>query len=193
MDNLREGWLLAITAGGTWAYDNPDIILFIGIGLVLCGIALAIRHIWRRWLKIGTTKVYYKVLRNPVRWFLRPINRLHRQWSEQSLGIKMAKWRKGHLSNAFYETIHREIEEGRMSKQQGKRLQAELAKFFGLRELARIKTHPHALKEKLLKNEEFKIGPKQKNPTWGGKPGEDIVPQYNGLGEGYLSKKKGTA
>ena len=127
MDNPRTGtWQYdAMTAASVWASDNPDIILFIGIGLVLCGMALAIRYLWRRWLRIGTTKVYYKVLKNPVRWLLRPINRYHRRCSDRNLGIKMAKWRKGHLANAFYEAIHMEIEEGRLSRQHVQRLAGE--------------------------------------------------------------------
>jgi hypothetical protein len=104
----------------------------------------------------------------------------------------MAKWRKGHLANAFYETIHREIEAGRLSKQQGKQLQSQLAKFFGLDDLARIKTHDDAIRRKLLLNKEYEIGPK--GPIPGGKPGEDIVPIYKfeGLGSKFL-KRKGAA
>ena len=101
----------------------------------------------------------------------------------------MAKWRKGHLANAFYETIHREIEAGRLSKQQGKQLQSQLAKFFDLDDLARIKTHDDAIKRKLLLNKEYEIGPK--NPIPGGKPGEDVVSMYKfeGLGSKFLNKK----
>jgi len=110
----------------------------------------------------------------------------------------MAKWRKGHLANAFYETIHREIEAGRLSPQQGKQLQSQMAKFFGVDDLARIKTHADAIKHRLLLNKEYEIGPK------GPIPGDDTldskgnvsvyVPKYKfeGLGAKFL-KKKGTA
>lgn len=102
----------------------------------------------------------------------------------------MAKWRKGHLANAFYETIHREIEAGRLSKQQGKQLQSKLATFFGLDDLSRIKTHDDAIKHRLMLNNMHEIGPAQAKPAWGGKPGENVVPQYEQLGSKFLSRKK---
>ena len=104
----------------------------------------------------------------------------------------MAKWRKGHLANAFYETIHREIESGRLSAQQGKRLQSEMSKFFGLPDLARIKTHADAIRHRLELNKEYTIGPTK--PIPGPMPGENVVPIYKfeGLGAKFL-KRKGTA
>jgi len=191
VDKLREGWLMIFQAISEWAYDNPDVILLVGTGLVLCGIALAIRHIWRRWLKGGTTKVYHKVLRNPVRWLLRPFNRLHRRWSEQNLGIKMAKWKKELIANIFYEGLTQACDEHLISKHDKRRLMKELAHFFDIADLKKPNNHKEALKKKILENREFQIGPKGEIP--GGKPGENVVPLYKGLGEEYLSRKKASA
>ena len=169
-----------------WAV--PVIALSI-VFLSLCGITMGVRYIWRMLFHKRFIYLWHRLVRNPLSWLLQPLRRAHSRWSNRNQREKMAKWRKGHLANAFYETIHREIEAGRLSAQQGKQLQDKLGQFFGLDDLRRIKTHADAIRHKLLLNKEYEIGPK--NPIPGGKPGEDIVPVYKfeGLGSKFLNKK----
>jgi hypothetical protein len=154
--------------------DQQDI-GFIGILMLsLCGVG----YIWREqlgWL---------------MQRLLQPVQRLHSKWSRQNQRGMMAKWRKGHLANVFYETIHAEIEAGRISPQQGKQLQSKMATFFGVDDLARIKTHEDAIKHRLMLNKIHEVGPAQAKPAWGGKPGEDVVPQYGVLGSKFLKRRK---
>lgn len=187
---------------GTWGglvvdYTPLAVKLVTIIVMFMClgGAAMGIRYIWRTHLRselsqlwYGSIWLYHIAIRNPVSKWLQPLRRLHSKWSAQNLRETMAKWRKGHLANAFYETIHREIEAGRLSKQQGKQLQSQMAKFFGLDDLARLKTHQDAIRQRLMLNKLHEIGPAKEIP--GGKPGEDIVPEYGQLGSKFLGRKK---
>ena len=100
----------------------------------------------------------------------------------------MAKWKKGHLADVLLNVLYEEAEAGRISKQEFRRLQTDMGKFFDLPDLIRRKTDKKAVAARLKANKEHTIGPKGIIP--GGKPGENIVPLYEGLGHKYLSTKK---
>ncbi len=172
-----------------WIVNYFELLIILVLLVSLCGIAMGVRYIWLGWFRDPLIKLYNRIIRNPITRLMGPLRARLSRRAANTLREKMAKWRKGHLANAFYETIHREIEAGRLSKQQGKQLQSQLAKFFGLDDLARIRTHDDAIKHRLMLNKEYEIGPK--NPIPGGKPGEDIVPEYKfeGLGSKFLNKK----
>ena len=164
--------------------DEQQLALITIIILSLCGIWV----IWRDYLIWPSLKVPV-----PMYWlqrFTQPILRLHSRWSRMNQRGMMAKWRKGRYANKFYMAIHELIDEGVCSPQQGKQLQAQMAKFFGLDDLARIKTHQDAVKHRLMLNKIHEVGPAQEHPAWGGKPGEDIVPQYEVLGSKFLKRRK---
>ncbi len=185
-----------------WITSHLDVIAILILFTLLCGIAVgtavSIWYVWSAWFRSPLLKLWNRIVRNPTTRLLGPLRRAWTRRAANTLRDNMAKWRKGHLANAFYETIHREIEAGRLSPQQGKQLQSQMAKFFGVDDLARIKTHADAIKHRLLLNKEYEIGPK------GPIPGDDTldskgnvsvyVPKYKfeGLGAKFL-KKKGTA
>lgn len=196
---------------GTWQERVIDFTIFntaFVSGAVMlgcaCGAYFCIKYLWRRHIKdllnqltMKAQVYYYLALRNSISKLIQPIQRIHAKWSSKNWGLMMAKWRKGHLANAFYETIHREIAEGRLSKQQGKQLQAQMAKFFGLDDLARIKTHKEAILHKLALNKLHEIGPKVNQdsglggtkPCWGDEP-QPYGPPIETLGGKFLNRKK---
>lgn len=198
---------------GTWEEGvinfttrNSQIVDGVVMLIILCGAVLGIRYLWRKYLRqelidlwnvvsTSVTNLWYTYVKNPISWLIQPIRRVHSKWSAGKLRDTMAKWRKGHLANAFYETIHREIEAGRLSKQQGKQLQAQMAKFFGLDDLARIKTHEKAVEHKLMLNRMHEVGPAQEHPAWGDPPspikaGDPVGPPVESLGSKWFNRKQ---
>ena len=176
----------------SWLIDYMvEIAWFIVLILLLCGIAMGIRYLWRRWIKNGINWTHNKLIYKPWMYLTRPVRRLHRRYSERIQGKKMAKWKRGHLADVFLNVLYEEAEAGRISKQEFRRLQNEMGKFFNLPDLIRRKTNKQELKARLLANKEHTIGPKGVIP--GGKPGKNVVPLYEGLGHKYLSQKKQSA
>jgi len=119
---------------------------------------------------------------------------MHRRWSERNLRAKMAKFEKRHLADIFIDGLYKGAEEGVISRQTFKKVQAGLAVFFDLPDLNRKKTHPQAvaheqaMKKAKIKERKGKVpGPQNKIP--GGKPGENTTPVYKGIGHSYLVKK----
>ena len=174
----------------------------------VCGALISISYLWRKHLKdmmsqlqiqfnAAAIHLWYSTVRNPVSWLVQPVRRAHARWSAKNLRETMAKWRKGHLANAFYETIHQQIQAGMMSPQQGKQLQEKMAKFFGLDDLARIKTHAEAIRHRLALNKISDIGPVINQdsglggtkPCWGDEP-QPYGPPVETLGGNFLNRKK---
>jgi hypothetical protein len=179
-----------------WLIDYSDVITLAIVLLLLCGMVVGIEHIWSRWLHDPVLQLWYKFVKNPASWLLQPFQRAHARWSNKYQREMMAKWRKGHYANAFYNTIHQMIDDGICSPQQGKQLQAKMAQFFGLDDLARIKTHEDAIRHRLELNKIHEIGPVQDKPAWGDKPaaikkGDFVGPPIESLGSKFL-KKRGT-
>lgn len=171
-----------------WAFDHSGVVFGVATGLLLCGTAMGARYIYRRIPEKGIRKVYNRVVRNPWSKLARPFRRFHRKWSERNQRIKMAKWKKGHLTDAFLNAIDNEYLEGRLSRQERRRLQNQIATFFELPDLARKSTHPSAVERRIKANKTSKTGPVKEIP--GPRPGENTVPMYEGLGHGYLDRKK---
>lgn len=191
-----------IVAAVNWviAY-KAEVITFIGLTLTLCGMALGIRYLWQRhiqkvferFVSWPTRKVYNKVVRNPVSWALRPFRRLHRRWSEKNLRATMAKWKKEIVAEIFYDSLSKACEEHLISKTHKRRLMKELAEFFDIAALKRTSIHPEAVKRRneMVKariKKESAIGPEGVIP--GGKPGENTIPLYQGLGHKFLARRK---
>jgi hypothetical protein len=180
---------------GTWETNamswlsqyQSEVILFIGLTLLLCGMAMGARYLWLRY-KDARYWLYKRLFRNPWQWLSRPIRRLHRRWSERNLRAKMAKFEERIIADKILDVLYDEVEAGRISKGRFRRLQTEMGEFFGIPDLCRRKLHPEAIKA--MRAKEKLAGPKGKIP--GGKPGENVVPIYKGLGHKYL-KTKGVA
>lgn len=171
-----------------YAFDNPGVIFGTSIGLLLCGTAMGLRIIWRR-PENKLRGVFNRYIRNPVsRKLLGPVRRFHRRWSARNQRAKMAKWRDSRIADEFEDALFKLCEEKVISRQQKRRLANKLAEFFGLPDLARRKTHPDVLAARLKANNTSKFGPVK--PIPGPKPGENTIPLYQGLGGGYLDRKK---
>jgi hypothetical protein len=184
---------------GTWSEVDwvGNTILFVGLTLLLCGIAMGVRYIWRRLHTQRVKDTYYWVyktlLRNPWQMLSRPFRRLHRRWSEKNLRAKMAKFEERIIADKILDVLYDEVEAGRISKGRFRRLQTQMGEFFNISDLCRRKLHPEAIKamrakEKLKGPTGNKNNPSPKIP--GGKPGENVIPLYEGLGHKYLSKKQ---
>jgi len=176
-----------------WIYlYQPEITLLTGLILLLCGMTMGVRYLWRYYfsqqLKDMGYWVYKTLLRNPWQWLSRPFRRLHRRWSEKNLRAKMAKFEERIIADKILDVLYDEVEAGRISKARFRRMQTEMGNFFNIPDLCRRKLHPEAIKN--MRKKEKLAGPKGKIP--GGKPGEDVIPLYEALGHKYL-KKKGAA
>lgn len=200
---------------GSWEEKALDFAIYntqfvAGVAMLLCagGAWISIRYLWRKHLRDMVNQLqirfnatalhlWHTTVRNPVSWLIQPVRQAHARWSAKNLRETMAKWRKGHLANAFYETIHQQIQAGIMSPQQGKQLQEKMAKFFGLDDLARIKTHAHAIRHRLALNKISEIGPVINQdsglggtkPCWGDEP-QPFGPPVEVLGGNFLNRKK---
>lgn len=179
---------IVATADGVIRYQS-ELLLFAGLVLLLCGIAMGLRYIWLHHFKDEGYWLYKKLLRNPWQMVTRPFRRMHRRWSEQNLRVKMAKFEERIIADKILDVLYDEVEAGRISKARFRRLQTQMGEFFGIHDLCRRKLHPKAI-EAYMKKVKL-AGPKSKLP--GGKPGENVVPIYEGLGHKYLKKKKGAA
>ena len=165
---------------------------FIGLVLLLCGTAMGIRYIWQRWIRWPARGLYNRLIRNPISWLLKPARRLHRRYSERGQRAQMAKWKKGHLADVFFNALLIELTEHRISAGEFRRLKSGIAKFFDLPDLVSKKTHPDAIKRqnemtKRRLREEKLAGPTKIVP--GGKPGENVIPIYEGLGAKFLKRR----
>lgn len=177
----------------SWVREyQSELLTFIGLTLLLCGMAMGIRYIWQRYFRQRLLPVkdagywlYKKLLRNPWQQFSRPIRKFHRRWSERNQRAKMAKFEERIIADKILDVLYEEVEAGRISKGRFRRLQTEMGNFFNIPDLCRRKLHPEAIKA--MRAKEKLAGPKNKIP--GGKPGENVVPIYQGLGHKYLSKK----
>lgn len=100
----------------------------------------------------------------------------------------MAKWKKELVADIFYDGLTKACDDHLLSKHDKRRLMKQIAEFFGIADLKRANNHPEAIRKKIKDNREHKTGPKGEIP--GGKPGENVIPLYQGLGHKYLSRKK---
>jgi hypothetical protein len=177
-----------------WAYDNPDIIYGIGVAAIACGIvAFLVRALWRRWLRDIGRLWYWKFLQRPYHRVTAPVRRLHRRWSERNMEKKMAKWKAGTLADIVGDALLEANLSGIISDQEYRKYMEKMGKVLGLTDLVRIRNSKLAIAHRIRNNDTAKHGPKPGSYIPGGKPGEDIVPQWEGLGSKALAKLKKTS
>src|SRR6266849_4316478 len=114
-----------------WIYlYQPEITLLTGLILLLCGMTMGVRYLWRYYfskqLKDMGYWVYKTLLRNPWQWLSRPFRRLHRRWSEKNLRAKMAKFEERTIADKILDVLYDEVEAGRISKARFRRMQTEM-------------------------------------------------------------------
>ena len=114
---LSNAFSRGVTEVVGWCLDHSaELITLIGLILLLCGIVMGVRYIWKRWLKQGITWTYNRAMYKPWMYLTRPARRLHQRYSERNLRKKMAKWKKGHLADVLLNVLYEEAEAGRISK-----------------------------------------------------------------------------
>lgn len=192
--DMREGtWEYSWTVS-SWAMDNPVVVFGFATTLLLCGMALGVRHVYRRLPENWMRKLYNRVIRNPWSHFTAPFKRVHRRWSEKNKGKTMAKWKKGHLADVVQEAFFTAHEKGIISRQEYKQLILEVGHVFGLDDLLPRKNNIDAVRNRIKKNceqmeKELALIPKDRIIP-GGKPGENTVPEYTDLGSSFIAKMK---
>lgn len=175
-----------------WAIDYPGIVLSFASALLLCGMALGIRHIYRRMPEKTGRKLYNRVIRNPWSKVTGPFRRLHHRWSMQNQGKQMAKWKKGHLADVVQEAFWAAHKKGIISRQEYKQLVMEVGTMFGLDDLLPRKGNIGAVKARIeancakMEKELALCNPK----IPGGKPGENTSPVFEDLGSSFIAKMK---
>ena len=100
----------------------------------------------------------------------------------------MAKWKKELVADIFYDGLTKACDQQLISKHHKRHLMKQLAVFFDMKDLKRPNIHKDAIAAKIKANTTSKVGPVKEIP--GPKPGEVTVEDYNGVGSGYLSRKK---
>lgn len=184
----------AVREVGRWFTEYPGWVFMLAVALILCGMGLGIRYIYRRMPEKLFRKIYNRVVRNPWSRFTAPFRRMHRRWSEQHQGKKMAKWKKGHLADVVQEAFFTAHEKGIISRQEYKQLVLEVGKIFGLDDLLPRKNNIAAIRQRVKVNcekiakENALLPTKREIP--GGKPGENTVPQYTDLGSSFIARMK---
>lgn len=174
-----NGWVTI----SNWSVDHQGLIVGTGATLVVCGAALGIRSIYRRWLKYHLLGLWYKGVRNPLnRYLVHPL----RRWKNRREGIQMAKWRKSYVADLIYGHILDDLHAEKINAIEAKRICHILGEEY--KDLLPRKFHSGAIKNHLRKNKTHEVGPVK--PIPGPKPGEAVVVEYNGIGSKYLSRKK---
>ena len=102
----------------------------------------------------------------------------------------MAKWKKEVVADIFYDGLTKACDEHLISKHHKRKLIKEIAVFFDIHALKLPVKHKDAIRKKIMDNTNHEAGPAQAKPAWGGKPGEDVVPQYEVLGSKFLKRRK---
>lgn len=172
-----------------WAYENSEIVYGIGGAIVACGvIALLMRAIWRRWLRNIVRPLYWKLIQRPMHRVLAPVRRLHRRWSARNLEKKMAKWKQGALADIVGDALLEANVTGVISDQEYRAYMQKAGKALGLPDLVRVSRNKLAIAHRIKTNDTYKHGPKGVIP--GGKPGENVVPHYEGLGDRFLKRHR---
>jgi len=186
-------WLSIIyEAGRLRAFENSEIIYGLGAAIIACGlVALMLRAVWQRWLRDKVRPIYWKLIQRPAHRILGPVRRLHRRWSERNQEKRMAKWKAGALADIVGDALLEANVVGVISDQEYRAYMQKAGKALGLPDLVRISNNKLAIAHRVKKNDTSKHGPKGKLP--GGKPGEDIVPHYEGLGDRFLKRHRKTA
>jgi len=163
-----------------WQY--PWVIPLVGEILLLLGVALGLRYLYRRY-KYNALGAYYRWIRNPLnKYLVHPVRRAR----TRRKGNAMAKWRKGYVADLLYGHIFQDWHDGKITKHEA----TQVAKLLGKewKDLLPGNKDRRAIARRLEKNKEYEIGPK--NPIPGPKPGENVIPIREGLGSKYLSRKK---
>lgn len=172
-----------------WAYENTEFIYGLGTAIIACGlVALMLRAVWRRWLRDKIRPVYWKFVQRPYHRVTGPVRRLHRRWSARNLEKKMAKWKQGALADIVGDALLEANIVGIISDQEYRAYMQKAGKALGLPDLVRVSHNKLAIAHRVKTNDTHKHGPKGKIP--GGKPGEDIVPHYEGLGDRFLKRHR---
>lgn len=172
-----------------WAYENSEIVYGVGGAIVACGvIALLMRAIWRRWLRNIVRPLYWKLIQRPMHRVLAPVRRLHRRWSARNLEKKMAKWKQGALADIVGDALLEANVTGVISDQEYRAYMQKAGKALGLSDLIRVSRNKLAIAHRIKTNDTYKHGPKGIIP--GGKPGENVVPHYEGLGDRFLKRHR---
>lgn len=172
-----------------WAYENSEIVYGVGGAIVACGvIALLMRAIWRRWLRNIVRPLYWKLIQRPMHRVLAPVRRLHRRWSARNLEKKMAKWKQGALADIVGDALLEANVTGVISDQEYRAYMQKAGKALGLPDLVRVSRNKLAIAHRIKTNDTYKHGPKGVIP--GGKPGENVVPHYEGLGDRFLKRHR---
>ncbi len=175
-----------------WAYENSEIVYGLGGAIIACGvIALLLRGLWRRWLRDKVRPLYWKFVQRPFHRVTGPVRRLHRRWSERNMEKRMAKWKAGALADIVGDALLEANVIGVISDQEYRRYMEKMGKVLDLPDLIRIRNNKLAIAHRVKTNDTSKHGPKGKIP--GGKPGEDIVPHFQGLGDRFLKRHRKTA
>jgi len=188
------GHWLSITyeAGRLWAFENSEIVYGFGAAIIACGlVALMLRAVWQRWLRDKVKPLYWKLIQRPMHRVLAPVRRLHRRWSVRNMEKKMAKWKQGALADIVGDALLEANVIGIISDQEYRAYMQKAGKALGLPDLVRVTNNKLAIAHRVKTNKTHEASPKGKIP--GGKPGENVVPQFVGIGDRFLRKHKKTA
>lgn len=183
---------LLYEAGRLWAYEHSEIFYGLAAAITACGlVALMLRAVWKRWLRSRLMPVYWLLVQRPMQRILNPIRRLHRRWSVRNQEKRMAKWKAGALADIVGDALLEANIVGVISDREYRAYMQKAGKALGLPDLVRISNHKLAIAHRVKNNDTSKHGPK--GPLPGGKPGEDVVPHYEGLGDRFLKRHRKTA
>lgn len=174
------------------AYENSEFVYGLGTAIIACGlVALMLRAVWRRWLRDKIRPLYWRLIQRPYHRVTGPIRRLHRRWSVRNQEKKMAKWKQGALADIVGDALLEANVIGIISDQEYRAYMQKAGKALGLPDLVRITNNKLAIAHRVKNNDTSKHGPKGQIP--GGKPGENVVPNFKAIGEGILARLKRSA